>query len=84
MDWGVGEYQKEIGHHYYSIDALAKGMKMYNETLVKICLKNKIECIDLAKQLEKKTSIFWDDMHFTEHGAQMVAKILTDYLAQDL
>ena len=73
---GVGDYQREPGHEYYSVEALAAGMQRYNETLVEICRATDVQCIDLASGLPKDTSVFYDDMHFNESGARAVAAVL--------
>jgi lysophospholipase L1-like esterase len=79
---GIGKYQEELGHEYYSIEALAEGLKMYNETLLRICHTKNVECIDLESQLSKDTSNFYDDVHFNESGSRNVATVLGEYLAQ--
>ena len=81
---GIGKYQEESGHEYYSFEALAKGLKMYNETLLRICHTENVECIDLESQLSKDTSNFFDDVHFNESGSRNVATVLGDYLAQNV
>ena len=80
---GIGKYQDELGHEYYSIQALAKGLKMYNETLLGICRTRNVECIDLESQLVKGTSNFYDDVHFNEAGSQNVAAVFGEYFAQN-
>jgi len=81
---GIGKYQEELGHEYYSIEALAEGLKMYNETLLRICHAKNVECIDLESQLSKDTSNFYDDVHFNESGSRNVATVLGEYLAQNV
>ena len=75
---GASHYEKE----YYSIEALATGMKMYNRTLLKVCKAQQIECLDLASLLPRDTSSFYDDAHFNERGAEKVAGILAHYMMQ--
>ena len=77
---GIGDFQKEIGKPYYSAAALEKGMKAYNETLLRVCQKRQIECLDLASMMEKDTTVFYDDAHFNESGARKVAEALSKYL----
>jgi hypothetical protein len=38
-----------------------------------------VECIDLATTLEKDTTVFYDDVHFNESGAQKVSKTVSNY-----
>ena len=54
---------------YYSVEALAEGMKIYNSALLEVCKQRSIHCVDLASALPKDDSVFYDDMHFNESGA---------------
>lgn len=57
-------------------------MGRYNETLSKVCRAQHVECIDLASLLPKDTSVFYDDIHFNEEGADKVAEILAQHMMQ--
>lgn len=72
----------EVGKEYYSVEALATGMGMYNETLIRTCLIRQVECFDLASLLPKDTTVFYDDCHFNESGSEKVAKALSEYILQ--
>jgi lysophospholipase L1-like esterase len=74
---GIGDFQKESGKPYYSVPALEKAMKAYNDTLLQVCRERDQECLDLASILEKDTTVFYDDVHFNESGAQKVAEALS-------
>jgi lysophospholipase L1-like esterase len=77
---GVGKFQEEPGHEYYSASVLADGMNMYNQKLLQLCRDHALECVDLEKELLKDTRTFYDDAHFTETGAQQVAGVFAGYL----
>jgi lysophospholipase L1-like esterase len=77
---GVGDFQKEVGKPYYSAAALEKGMIAYNETLLRVCRERQVECFDLAPKLQKDTTVFFDDVHFNENGARLVAEEFSRYL----
>lgn len=64
----------------YTKEALNWGMNQYNERLLEVCKKNKIDCIDLANLLPKSTSTFYDDVHFNTSGSIEIANILADFL----
>lgn len=74
---GIGAYQKEKGHSYYSAKALKQGMEMYNNTLRQFCNENNIPFIDAAATLPQDTSVFYDDCHFNENGARLMAEYLS-------
>jgi lysophospholipase L1-like esterase len=72
---GLGNFQKEPGHSYYSTRALRKGLDMYNERLKQFCDKNHFTLIDIGI-LPRDTSVFYDDCHFNEKGAELLGKYL--------
>lgn len=76
---GVDDFQNQTGKPYYSVEALDMGMKEYNNSLLNICVERKVECIDLSG-LEKDTTVFYDDVHFNEGGAQKVASVLASHI----
>jgi lysophospholipase L1-like esterase len=79
---GIGDFQRESGKPYYSVATLEKGIKAYNDTLLRICREREIDCLDLAAILEKDTSVFYDDAHFNEGGARKIADALSMYMLE--
>lgn len=77
---GVGKYQEEPGHEYYTAGALAEGMNLYNQRLLAVCHDEQVECVDLEKAIPKQRAMFYDDVHFTEKGSQLVAESFGRYL----
>jgi len=74
---GLGRYQKEAGHEYYAISALVEGMAIYNRVLLDTCRQIPgAVCVDLAAELPRDTTMFYDDVHFNEAGSRRVAGIL--------
>ena len=65
---------------YYSVEALAAGMAVHNEKLLEICQQRQVECIDLASALPQDTTVFYDDVHFNESGAEQAAGVIANYL----
>lgn len=78
---GVGDFQR-VGARaeYYSIGALAQATARYNETLLEVCRREQLACIDLASVLPKSDAAFYDDAHFNEAGADLVARTLAEAL----
>jgi hypothetical protein len=70
------------GEAYYSTAALAEGMNAYNEVLLGICLRRRIECIDAARQLPRTSEIFYDDVHLTDAGSRRLAELVGGYLLE--
>lgn len=74
-----------LGHseaqgEYYSVSALSEGLHLYNETTLGLCVDLGIECFDLAARVPKTTDAFYDDVHFNERGAELVAEELAAWL----
>jgi len=65
---------------YYSVSALAEGMERFNAQLLESCRELDLECIDLAAQVPRETTMFFDGVHFTEAGSRRVASVVVDYL----
>jgi lysophospholipase L1-like esterase len=76
---GVGEAVEEWDE-YYSVESLARAMNRYNDRLLSVCRETRADCIDLASVLQKDTTVFYDDCHFNESGAEMVAATIADYM----
>jgi lysophospholipase L1-like esterase len=77
---GEGRFQQEPGHAYYSVGVLASAMASYNRRLLEVCAARGITCIDLAGEISATPEMFYDDAHFTEKGAQRVARVVSDHL----
>jgi lysophospholipase L1-like esterase len=82
--WAGGPPLDRIGPgaEYYSVGALAEGMRRYNARLLDFCRERGAECLDLAERLPRTTDVFWDDVHFTEEGARRVADLVAGYLLE--
>jgi len=66
---------------YLSAADLTKAMDAFNRELLSVCTRDGLECFDLASVVPKDTSAFYDDAHFNESGARIVADQLADYLS---
>jgi lysophospholipase L1-like esterase len=78
---GVGPFQEEPGHSYFTPEALARAMDAYNDVLLAVCAAHRVECVDLARQVPKDSLHFFDDVHFTERGSARVAEVVASYFA---
>jgi lysophospholipase L1-like esterase len=65
---------------YISVADLAQSMDAYNRLLLDVCQQNGLECYDLASHVPQDSSSFYDDVHFNESGARVVAEDLKRYL----
>jgi len=76
---GLGDFQGDDECDYYSVRVLNILMKKYNDIVRTVCQENNVQCIDLTKHLPSNTNVFYDDCHFNENGAEMVAEIVARY-----
>ena len=74
------DFQATRGQVYYSAGALDKAMRRYNEMTLDVCRERELACLDLAGQVPRDTLMFFDDCHFTEAGARVVAEAVVKYL----
>ncbi len=68
---------------YLSITALRTCMDRYNETTLSVCREMKTPCADLSG-MNGREEFFYDDCHFTERGAEEVARILEPVVTESL
>jgi lysophospholipase L1-like esterase len=81
---GVGDFQAEPGHEYYTAAALAAGMAAYNARLLEVCARAGpgTSCLPLAERLAGARDLYYDDCHFHEAGARRVAAEVTALLRE--
>ena len=70
---GLGNFQVNPDCTYYSISVLHQLLGDYNRILVNSCNRLDEQCIDLADAIPPDPKYFYDDCHFTNHGARRVA-----------
>ena len=61
-----------------------KLLELYNDTTRRIATEQRVLLIDLAQEMPKDSRLFYDFLHFTNQGAQEVAKILFQRLVPQL
>lgn len=69
---GVGNFQKEGGHSYYSPRVLALCLAQFNAATEEVCRQYGKPFYKL--DIPKSSEFFYDDCHFTIKGAEMVAE----------
>jgi hypothetical protein len=79
--WSGGVGPPDAPKGYVSINDLAQAMTRYNQTLLDACSSKGLECYDLATHVPKDESAMFDDCHFNENGAHIVAGLLAGYLS---
>jgi len=64
---------------YWSPEVAGKVLEAHNESTLKICREEQIECIDLASTIPKSLDVFFDHAHFTDYGCSLVADALVNH-----
>ena len=57
-----------------------KLLNIYNRTLVDTCAQENVECFDLASVVPHDANYFYDNGHFNERGAALVADSLSTFM----
>ncbi len=78
----VGPAERPDG--YISAADAARAMEMYNRALLEAAHNWKIEAVDLAAQIPKRTSLFCDDVHLSDEGSRIVAHAIADGLVSQM
>jgi hypothetical protein len=73
-------FGRQADGRYLSVDRLREGMDWYNDALKRVCAEQGVELVDLSA-LDGDAAMFYDDCHFTEQGAQRVARLIADWFA---
>lgn len=73
---GIGNYQSEQGRPYYSLKVLHQLLEEYNQVVRDVCDQRGVSFVDLAEIIEPKSAYFYDDCHFTNTGARLVAQLI--------
>lgn len=76
---GLGDFQREAVP-YYSVAVLAETMRRYNAVLLDVCRERQLPCLDLAALIPQETTMFDDDCHYTDAGANAVAAAVIEHL----
>jgi hypothetical protein len=74
----VGSFTHPTG--FIAPEDLGRAMDAYNQVLLDVCHSHGLECFDLAARIPKDTTAFYDDVHYNEEGARMVARNVEGYL----
>lgn len=65
---------------YLSLPALRGAVDQYNAALMEVCAAQNVACVDLSP-MNGNEAYFYDDCHFTNAGADEVARRLSEWFA---
>ncbi len=78
----IAPYASDAPAEYYTSGALAGAMQAFNDALLKVCVARGLQCLDLATAVPKTPTAFYDDVHFTEAGAQIVGDAFARFMRE--
>jgi lysophospholipase L1-like esterase len=61
-------------------EGVARAVPVYNRTLMEVCGARGLECYDVAADFGNDPSMFYDEVHFNEAGARLMANKLSQYV----
>ncbi len=80
---GMIGFAPELSGSKFSTGQLAKTMDDYNSVLLNSTVNEYVHVLDLAKELPKDQSVFYDDVHFNNFGSEKVAKKLFEFILKE-
>jgi lysophospholipase L1-like esterase len=61
-------------------ELLEEILRLYNNKMKAVCSAEKVFCIDLAAMMPKNSLYYYDQTHFTNEGADLVARLVEEKL----
>ncbi|MBN1434318.1 SGNH/GDSL hydrolase family protein [Candidatus Fermentibacterales bacterium] len=89
--WEDTEYWRGVQASYYWEESGARRMSaatvwrildVFNLELLAVCAEQDVPCLDLAAVVPHSEDYFYDAMHFTEAGAELVGRSLAAFLKE--
>jgi lysophospholipase L1-like esterase len=59
-------------------------LSLYNTEVKSVCAQKKVPCIDLATMMPKNSLYYYDQTHYTNEGAQLIAQLVEEKLKEIL
>ena len=69
--------------HYYAPETLESALHQFNKVTMSVCRERSVTCVDLENLIPKSADYYFDDMHYTERGAHLVARYVADAVTDD-
>lgn len=70
----------EDGIRYYAPETQEAALNQFNQVMLKVCESTDAVCVDLEHSIPKEAEYFYDDMHYTERGAEAVADEIVPFV----
>jgi hypothetical protein len=73
--------ERDKAEGYFTTGALERAMAAFNRTVLDVCHERTVECVDADARLSGDSTVFYDDVHFTEAGSRALASLLSAHFA---
>lgn len=83
VDWLVGLIPSEGKLYRVPYSEHARALETLNRHLLETCSGHGLQCIDLEKKIPRTLDYLYDPLHFTEAGAQRVAREVAAYIQSE-
>jgi lysophospholipase L1-like esterase len=77
----LGDWIKCQNMRYYAPETLDAMQTRFNDVMRDICVRGMATCVDLERLVAKKAEYYYDDVHYTEAGAETVAEAVAQVIA---
>ena len=74
---GIGDYLEGSSRGYFDQKTLRIGLNKFNGITIESAKKFGVQYLDIAGELSRDTTVFYDDCHFNERGAAIVAELIS-------
>jgi len=76
----TGFFDKTAPKEYYSANIMRQLLDEYNHTLLELCQRYDLRCLNTDQVLSKTIDHYYDDVHLNTLGSRKLGKVLTDFL----
>jgi hypothetical protein len=83
VDW-LGVTERDGRRYRMSGETSARLLGSINAQLLTTCQTDNLTCVDLAAGYPRDLDHFYDSLHFNERGAELVASIVANFIANQL
>ena len=71
-----------FGEKAYTVEALEKILRAYNNAMLDVCREEGVMCIDIDAMVPKDTSAFYDDAHLNIAGCELVSELIANRMIE--
>jgi lysophospholipase L1-like esterase len=74
------EWEKNPRIKWWAVPPMIRVLELYNDAIRSVCVARALTCIDLAREVPRDSTYFYDDFHFSRAGAAAVGQTIARHL----